>query len=216
MSDKIDQNNKQIVASKKRIENLQNQVNDKDTQLEKLKQEIARLQREKLNIIKKQNAEKRKNRTRAMIIFAGNILKLFPKYETAEKEIYTLGEYQELYNELIVQIKNSNIAFNAKPNITPADCNTLVIADNGDQLVIPNDNELKAITVSPKQKALLVQAWGFLKDLFSKQSTQYSQQQITERIMYYVNSESPSTIIDDYKAMIDKDSPTIDVLMSLH
>lgn len=216
MSEKIDKNDKQIAASQKRIQTLQNQVNDKDAQLEKLKQEMAKLQKEKLDILKKQNAEKRKNRTRAMIIFAGNILKLFPKYEAAEKDIYTLGEYQELYNELIGQIKNSNIAFNTKPNITLADCSTLVIADNGDQIVIPNDNDLKAITVSPKQKALLVQAWGFLKDLFSKQSTQYSQQQITERIMYYVNSENPSTIIDDYKAMQNEDSQTIDGLMSLH
>ena len=216
MNSMIDSNNKQIAASKKRIQNLQSQANDKDTQLEKLKLEIAKLQKEKLDIKKKQNAEKRKNRTRAMCIFAAEILKLFPHLSNIEKEIYTLGEYQELYNGILAQIKSSNIKFDITPNITQADTKTLVITDRKEQIVIPEDNALKAITVSADQKALLLRAWTFLKNIFSDQSSQYTAQQINERIMYYVNSENPSTIINDYQHLNSKDPTTRDDLMGLH
>lgn len=208
MSDKIDKNNKQIAASKKRIENLNNQESTKNEKLEQLKKEIANLKKEKQDIRRKQNAEKRKNRNSAMFTFAGDVLKLFPNLHKAEKDLYTLGEYQELYNTILTKIKDSNIDFAINPNITPT--------DDKEQNIIPGENELKAITVSPKQKVLLVQAWEFLKDLFSEHSTRYSSQKINERIVYYVNSENPSTIIDDYLVIKDKDSPTIDVLMSLH
>lgn len=210
MSDKIDKNNKQIAASQKRIDNLNNQESTKDAQLEQLKKEIANLKKEKQDIRRKQNAEKRKNRNSAMFTFAGDVLKLFPNLHKAEKEIYTLGEYQELYNTILTKIKDSNIDF----AITPPDDETLV--GNKDQIVIPTNSSLKAVTVSSDQKALLIRAWEFLKNLFSENSTKYSTQQINERIMYYVESENPSTIIDDYQAMQTEETQTIDVLMSLH
>lgn len=216
MTDKIDQNRKQIAASKKRIETLQNQVNDKDTQLEKLKQEIVRIQKEKLDIRRKQNSEKRKNRTRAMCIFAAEILNLFPQLADAEKGIYTLGEYQELYNTILEQVKSKSINFNVSPNITPPDAETLVIIDDKNQIVIPNAKALKARTVSLDQKALLIRAWEFLTKIFTKNSNSYSTQQINERIRYYVNSENPSTIIDDYQTLNDQNPLTLDDLMSLH
>lgn len=210
MSDKIDKNNKQIAASKKRIENLNNQESTKNEKLEQLKKEIANLKKEKQDIRRKQNAEKRKNRNSAMFTFAGDVLKLFPNLHKAEKEIYTLGEYQELYNTILTKIKDSNIDF----AITPPDDETL--ASNKDQIVIPTNSSLKAVTVSSGQEALLIRAWEFLKNLFSENSTKYSIQQINERIMYYVKAENPSTIIDDYQAMQNENSQTIDVLMSLH
>ena len=199
MSDKIDKNNKQIAASKKRIENLNNQENTKNEKLEQLKKEIANLKKEKQDIRRKQNAEKRKNRNSAMFTFAGDVLKLFPNLHKAEKEIYTLGEYQELYNTILTKIKDSNIDF----AIIPPDAETLVGDKN--QIVIPNDNALKAITVSSGQQALVHRAWEFLKDLFSENSTKYSTQQI-----------NPSTIIDDYQTLNDQNPLTLDDLMSLH
>lgn len=215
MNKKIADNNKQIAASKKRIENLQNQSNDKDIQLEKLKQEIAKLQKEKLDIRRKQNAEKRKNRTRAMCIFASEILNLFPQLADAEKGIYTLGEYQELYNTIFLQVKAKSINFNVSPKMTSPDAKILD-PDDKDKIFIPSENDLNAKTVSHDQKVLLYRAWNFLKHIFSESSTIYSTQQINERIRYYVNSENPSTIIDDYQTLNDQNPSTLDDLMSLH
>lgn len=216
MTDKIDQNRKQIAASKKRIETLQNQESNKDAQLEQLKREIANLKKEKLDIQRKQKAEKRKNRTRAMIIFAGEVLKLFPEFESIEKNIYTLGEYQRLYNSILDKIKNSNIKFDIAPIIASTDSTTMIITGDNNQIVIPGENALKAITVSSDQKVLLHRAWDFLKNIFSEKSTQYSTQQINERVMYYVNATNPSVIIDDYQFLKEKDIVTIDDLLSLH
>lgn len=216
MSDTIDKNNKQIVASKKKIENLKNQESNKDAQLEKLKQEIAKLQKEKLDIRKKQNAEKRKNRTRAMIIFAGEVLKLFPNFESAEKEIYTLGEYQSLYDSLLSAIKNSDIDYDITPTITPPDMSEVLIDDTEEPIIIPSEAELKATTVSSDQRALFLKAWFFLKNLFSESSTKYTTKQINDRIKYYANSDKPSTIIDDYQILKSKNPLTIDDLMNLH
>ena len=216
MSDKITKNNKQIEASKKRIETLQNQESIKDARLEQLKKEIAELKQKKMEIQKKQKAEKRKNRTRAMIIFAGEVLKLFPKFESAEKEIYTLGEYQSLYDSLLATIKNSDINYDIIPTITPSDMSEVLIDDNEEPIIIPSEAELKATTVSNDQRALLVKAWFFLKNLFSESSLKYTTKQINDRIKYYANSDKPSTIIDDYQILKSKNPLTIDDLMNLH
>lgn len=216
MSDKTDKNNQKIAASKKRIKNLQDQENSKKEQLEKLKQEMAKLQKEKLAIKRKQNIEKRKNRTRAMIIFAAEVLKLFPNVESAEKDIYTLGEYQTLYNSLLTEIKKSDINYDITPTITPSDMSEVLIDDHDEQIIIPGEAELKAATVSSDQRALLLRAWGFLKNLFSESSTKYTTKQINDRIMYYANSSKPNTIIDDYQILNSKDPITIDDLMNLH